>query len=88
MSTRYRVVFESVGPYANGGRYYRGDIPVGRPEEVPDKFWHETVAEHDNSERAQDQFTTLTRWADTGEQLIRNVRLLKAEKPKWIEVEG
>ena len=84
----YKLTFESVSPLGPGAQFYRGDVPCARPEEVPDEFWHVTEVEHDGS-RA-DQYTTLRMWAESGQQLIRNVRWFEAEttEPEWVERPG
>lgn len=75
----HRVSFEVVSPFAAGGAFYRGDNPTCRPEDVPDEFWTTTTREADEAS-IRDQATVLAQWAETGEQLIRNVRMFKVDR--------
>lgn len=81
MNEIYKLEFEVVSAIGRGVQYYRGEMPICKPVEVPDEFWSKVSKQTDNP---WDQYNTLKKWAETGEQLIRNVRLLKATSlPKW-----
>lgn len=75
----HRVTFEVVSPFAAGGVFYRGDKPACRPEDVPDEFWTTTFREADE-DSIRGQAAVLASWAQTGEQLIRNVRMFKVDR--------
>jgi hypothetical protein len=50
---------------------------------VPDEFWVKTSRETDNPWQ---QYNTLKQWAETGTQLIRNVKLFEMSgNPQWVE---
>jgi hypothetical protein len=95
---RARVSWEMVLPFADGGRFYRGDDPACHPAQVPDEFWTKSSREVEVNPSAErlgddpagdgllDQAVTLRRWAETGEQLIRNVKLEQCPDPVWVEV--
>lgn len=83
---RYKTTWEMVSPFAAGGAFYRGDDPACRPEDVPDDWWHTTEVEHNGDADRLDQYETLKGWAETGEQLIRNVQLWSMPVGEWAEV--
>ena len=81
----YRLQFEAVLPMGPGAKYYYGEKPICRPEEVTDEAaWvkSDKTVDYDPWE----QYRNLKRWAETGEQLIRNVKLFEAGEPTWKEV--
>lgn len=80
---RFKTSWESVSALADNGRFYRGEVAA---EEIPDEHWNLTEVEHDGNEDRLDQYRTLKRWAETGEELVRNVRLWQAREPVWSEV--
>lgn len=84
--TRFRLEFETVNPIVWPAAY-RGDDPAVRPEDCPDAMWDPVSREAsgDDISGIRDQYATLKRWADTGEQLIRNVHLYRASEPFWEE---
>lgn len=86
MSEIYKLEFEVVSPIGKGFRFYAGEQPICRPEEVPDEYWTKTSRETDNPWQ---QYNQLKAWVKTGEQLIRNVNLFKAaSQPEWTPVES
>ena len=80
--SKYRLTFELVGPY-KGSKFYSGSKPNCRPEDVPDEYW-DKVDKEDND--PWQQYQKLKEWAETGEQLIRNVKLYAAPDQEWKEV--
>lgn len=81
----YKLRFEVVSAIGVGSQFYNGEEPNCKPADVPDEFWH-VVEKFDTN--LWDQYRNLKKWAETGEQLIRNVRLYVAPVPnaKWAEV--
>lgn len=80
MSTSYRITWEGVMPMGKGASYYHGERPICRPEDVPDEAW---TAGENITDDPWDQYNGLKGWAESGEELIRNVRLFKREDPDW-----
>lgn len=80
----YRLEFEMVDALSCP-QFYRGENPICKPQDVPDRFWHKVKTEGDNPFA---QYNTLKRWAETGEQLIRNVKLFEGEASdiEWAEL--
>ena len=79
----YKLEFEVVPAVGKGSQFYYGDNPVCNPEFVPDEFWVKTSRETDNPWQ---QYNTLKQWAETGTQLIRNVKLFEMSgNPQWVE---
>lgn len=86
MSTIYKLEWEIVPVTVGGVQFYQNDDPVCKPSEVPEVYWTKVSKQTDNPWQ---QFNTLKKWADTGEQLIRRVRLFEAaNEPQWKPVEG
>lgn len=84
MSEIYKLEFQVVSALWPGNRFYSGDQPNCRPEEVPNEFWSTSSRETDCPWQ---QYNTLKEWAKTGEQLVRNVRLFKmVSNPTWEEI--
>lgn len=84
MSKSYKLEFEVVISNGNGSRFYTGEKPNCKPSQVPDEFWSK-VEKQDSDPFAQ--YHTLKKWAETGEELIRNVKLSEAiNSSVWKEV--
>lgn len=86
---RFRLEFETVSPMTWPAAY-RGDEPAVRPEACPDGMWHPVSREASGGDipGIKDQYAMLKQWADTGEQLIRNVHLYRSSAPFWEEVQA
>ena len=85
MSQIYKIEFEVVPALGKGSRFYYGDDPICKPEFVPDEFWAKESRETDDP---WDQYHNLRKWQETGEQLIRNVKLYKMKaNPEWEPIE-
>lgn len=82
---RYRIEWEMVGPIGPGRIFYAGERerPNCRPEEVPDEYWTRIKRETPDP---WDQFHQLSRWAESGEELIRNVTLWQTAPAHWTRV--
>ena len=82
--SKYRIIFEVVSPIGSGAKYYDQfqRKPICKPEDVDEKDWHEVIS---NTDDPWDQYSNLKAWAESGEHLIRNVRLYEvSEKVKEI----
>lgn len=84
---RFRLEWQSVSAI-RWPEAYRGERPALLPEHCPDEMWHSTSREADDKSDILGQYQTLKRWAETGEELIRNVWLFEATAPAWIRVEA
>lgn len=81
----YKLEFETVSPCGAGYKFYANDEPICKPDEVPDEYWSKVSRDTDNPWQ---QYQSLKKWVETGEQLIRNVNLWKMDsEPKWTLVE-
>lgn len=87
--TRYRLSWEMVSAIGPGAQFYFNEEPLLGllPEDVPDEFWHTVTNERGDLGDIEDQARTLRKWADEGTQLIRNVRLERANEPEFEEVD-
>lgn len=56
--------------------------------QIPDGDWHRTVRVAESDNGILEQAATLARWAETGEEYIRNVVLERqVMEPTWEEVQ-
>lgn len=83
---RYRVEFESIDPHEAAEYEALRGPGVWRSltdEQWERLSWHPVSREADTLAGVKDQAATLTEWADTHEQPIRNVRLLRSAVDAW-----
>jgi hypothetical protein len=87
-STRWRVSFELVSPMSHP-ECYRGDHPAPGviAAELDDSYWQSAERETPDEDGARDQVKGLNGLVERGE-LIRNVRLERADAPIWEAVDG
>jgi hypothetical protein len=79
---KYKLIFEAVLPMGLGAKYYYGERPVCKPQDVTDESaWAKTEKITDDP---WDQYNTLKEWEASGEHLIRNVRLFETSV-EWKE---
>lgn len=90
MSEMYRIRFETVVQdhlkyYMNADPAYHGNVTQMVPNlQIPEHEWYEVKRETSDP---WDQFWTLRKWADAGEQFVRNVRLERlVTAPEWASV--
>ncbi len=76
---KYRIVFEIVAPMGRGAKYYDAaqKNPICNPAQVAEEDWAKT---ENNTDNPQTQFRNLRKWAESGERLVRNVRLYKTSE--------
>jgi hypothetical protein len=81
---RYRVVFEAVSPLRYPQAYDGRDRPYLPAEQIPEKWWHEVVADQhgENEASARSQVEGLHHIRAEGEY-VRNVRLEVQETGAW-----
>lgn len=70
----YKIQWEQVLPFREATKFYTGEEPNCKPQDVPEEFWHKTTREDSSPWQ---QYETLKLWAETGEQLIRKVQLFE-----------
>lgn len=81
----YKLEFETVSPCGAGYKFYANDEPICKPDEVPEEYWSKVSRDTDNPWQ---QYQSLKKWVETGEQLIRNFNLWKMDsEPKWALIE-
>lgn len=81
---RYRLVFETIDPHQAAGleeRHGRGVWQQLDERTWAALSWHETSREADTPGAITAQYENLKAWAESHEQPIRNVQLLKASHP-------
>lgn len=79
MMSKYRITFEIVSPIGRGAKYYDAaqKKPICHPLEVAEEDWAKTES---NTDDPWDQFNNLKDSAESGNSLIRNVKLYKVSE--------
>lgn len=83
---RYRLTFESIDPHQAAGmeaQYGKGVWPTLSDASWAALSWHEVSREADAPGDITAQYESLLAWAETREQPIRNVRLLRSAATAW-----
>jgi len=89
--TRGKLTWEMVNQsamhkYCNADpRVYDNVTQIVPNDQIPDEDWHVVERESDLAD-LEEQYRTLKRWSETGDEPIRNVRLYRSEEPQWVEI--